>query len=29
VARLELRKHPDDAAHFDATIEVAELRAAP
>ena len=24
VARLELRKHPDDPAHFDATIEVAE-----
>jgi len=29
VARLELRKHPDDATRFDATVEVAELRAAP
>ena len=29
VTRLELRKHPDDAMRFDATIEVAELRAAP
>jgi hypothetical protein len=29
VARLELRKHPDDASRFDATVEVAELRAAP
>jgi len=29
VARLELRKHPDDPAHFDATVEVAELHAAP
>ena len=29
VVRLELRKHPDDPAHFDATVEVAELRAAP
>jgi hypothetical protein len=24
VARLELRKHPDDPAQFDATVEVAE-----
>ena len=29
VARLELRKQPDDPAHFDATVEVAELHAAP
>ena len=29
VARLALRKHPDDPAHFDATVEVAELHAAP
>ena len=29
VARLELRKRPDDPAHFDATVEVAELHAAP
>ena len=29
VTRLELRKHPDDAGRFDATIDVAELRAAP
>ena len=29
IARLELRKHPDDPAHFDATVEVAELHAAP
>jgi hypothetical protein len=29
VARLELRKHPDDPAHFDATVEVAELHPAP
>jgi len=29
VVRLELRKHPDDPAHFDATVEVAELHAAP
>jgi len=27
--RLELRKHPDDPGHFDATVEVAELHAAP
>jgi len=25
VARLELRKHPDDSRHFDATIEVARV----
>lgn len=25
VVRLDLRKHPDDARHFDATIEVARL----
>lgn len=29
VARLELRKHPDDAERFDATIEVARTRPAP
>ena len=29
VVRLELRKHPDDPAHFDATVEVAELHAVP
>lgn len=29
VARLELRKHPDDPARFDATVEVTELRAIP
>ena len=29
VARLELRKRPDDPAHFNATVEVAELHAAP
>jgi hypothetical protein len=29
VVRLELRKHPDDPARFDATVEVATLRAAP
>jgi hypothetical protein len=25
VARLELRKHPDDPRHFDATVEVARI----
>lgn len=25
VARLELRKHPDDPRHFDATVEVARV----
>jgi hypothetical protein len=25
VVRLDLRKHPDDARHFDATIEVSRL----
>jgi len=29
VARLELRKHPDDAARFDVTLEVSALRPAP
>jgi len=29
VVRVELRKHPDDPAHFDAAVEVAELRAVP
>jgi len=29
VARLELRKHPDDAARFDVTVEVTALRPAP
>jgi len=28
VVRLELRKHPDDPARFEATVEVARLRAA-
>lgn len=28
VARLELRKHPDEPARFDATIDVARLRPA-
>ena len=28
VVRLDLRKHPDDPARFDATLEVARLRAA-
>jgi hypothetical protein len=25
IARLELRKHPDDPRHFDATIEAARI----
>jgi hypothetical protein len=29
VARLELRKHPDDPEHFDAALEVTETRRAP
>jgi len=29
VARLELRKHPDEAERFDATVEVAQTRPAP
>ena len=28
VVRLDLRKHPDDPARFEATVEVARLRAA-
>jgi hypothetical protein len=29
VARLQLRKHPDEPARFDATVEVAALHATP
>ena len=29
VARLELRKHPDDPGRFDATVEVARLAGSP